>query len=344
MNNIIQRTVFTLLIIISIMNGSIANTDQLDINLLKRENIIFILGEDQVSGNRYYEIAESYYRTNVDTKNDLLITTCRSLNEILNYLNQHPTDNYQPWGDIRLIVHSNEWRGVGIPIEKGGKRINTNNLKTAIDKKSLTVLSTDIIDKNTVLEWNACGLGRNQKLVDLLGLAFGQCQVKASKYFMMYDNIENITNKYEADCYYAFSKTGRRINEQNVSNQLHQRYPQVDVDWISALKRKNPRYEGDSYHYYFNVPINWVVTYATEEDRPGLHTMTDKLNWLASQDELQKVIDKTNIPKDKFRWQFRYIIHTYKDGSQEPAILVKGKTSVLCILKARLEEPKQCGL
>ena len=300
-----------------------------------RESITFILGEDKGKDNRYYDMAEAYYRTNAKTKNDLLITNCRSLAAVMDYLQNHPTDNGRPWNEIRLIVHSNEWRGIGIPIREGGKRLDAKILKEALDDKHLTSLKIKEIDNFTKLIVNACGLGKNEKLVNLLGEVFGNCQVNTSEFFVMYDDINGTPRQYEAEYYYAFFKTGYRPADFQLAAQFKKRYPGVNINWMDALTRKHQRYVGDTYHYFFNIPVNWVVTYPTKEERPVLKNKIDQQNWLLQQKELMAQIEKTKIPWNKFRWQFQAKDYTFADGVTEPAIIVKGKSSVLCVLQSR---------
>ena len=307
-----------------------------------RENIIFILGEDSEEDNQYYKIAESYYRENPSTKNSILIQSCRSLEEVLESLRGIATDNQLPWGNISLIVHSNEWKGLGISLFQDGDRVNSRNLENALSDKTLRALDSNFVDEKTKLIVSACGLGKNKKLVNLLGETFGDCKVFASPYFIMYNDSDGEIERYEADSYYAFFKTGYRPSDSELAYQLSKRYPESSVDWLAALSRKQSDYPGESYHYFFNIPVNRVVSYFTKEERPTLANKQQKMEWLKEQEDLMENVRAMRIPLEQFRWKIKEVNYTFIDGITEPSISIKGKSSVLCILKARVD--KVCGM
>ena len=102
--------------------------DQVEENIAKRETITFILGEDNDPQNQYYTKAESHYRSHPSQKNEWIVKHCRSLKSVRDYLEQY--NNGQPWGRINLVVHSNEWLGLGLPVFENGKK----NHRSVIDK------------------------------------------------------------------------------------------------------------------------------------------------------------------------------------------------------------------
>ena len=75
------------------------------------------------------------------------------------------------------------------------------------------------------------------------------------------------------------------------------------------------------------------MTYESEIDRPKLTTKESQQKWLANQLELQAELAAYGIEMDKFRWQFKEMDYTFEDGVVEPAIQVKGKCTVVCILQ-----------
>jgi len=303
----------------------------------KREKIVFILGVDKVEDNQYYNLAKDYYRFNPKNKGALIIDTCLSLNSVKKFLNDNPPKNHLPWGKINLIVHSNEWTGISVPIFENGKRATYNLLSNAINTNRFEPIKTKFIDKNSNLEIKACGFGKNKKFVNLLGKAFGCSNVSASENFVMYEKIGNYPEQYEAKSYYGYFKTGYRPANLLLREQLSKKYPNEKIDWLSALSRKKPRFFGDAYHYYFNVPVKWTITFATKSERPIFKSENEKITWLKAQTDLIKSIEKTKIPFDKFRWQLKYKNYTFEDGITDPAIEINGKSSVLCVLKAITE-------
>lgn len=304
----------------------------------KRQNITFILGEDKGETNKYYQLAEAYYRSNPKTNDDVLVTTCRSLAEVRNYLDSLSIHRNLPWGKLNLVVHSNEWTGLGVPIFENGQRTTASNLSFVIETNRFPSLEDNILDENSEIIIYACGLGKNKKLVDLIGRVFcgdEKVNISASNYFIMYEQTAGVSKRYEANAYYTYFKTGYRPANYKLIKQFEKQYPDVNVDWSNALSKKQPNFKGDGYNYYFNIPVKWVVTFESKSDRPSLNTDEQKNTWLLEQFDLMEIINKSNIPMDKFRWQFKYEDYTFEDGVTEPAIVVNGKSSVMCVLKAR---------
>ncbi len=305
----------------------------------ERESITFIMGEDKSSDNPYYAEAEKYYRMNPTTFYEQLVTTCRSLQEVLDYLETHPTDNGEPYGTVNVVVHSNEWKGVGMSIVPNGDRINTSNLRNAIDEGIIHSLSDEVVDFETEIMIYGCGLGNNEELLDLFAEAFGgndieRPVVRSSKLFIQYASTTDESRRYLAENWYGFFKTGYRPSDSELAQQLEVRYEEEEVEWLEALSRTEPRFAGDSYHYYFNVPVNWMVTYGSEIEMPKINTAQEQEAWLNNQTELKEALAATNIPMDKFRWTFKKTSHTFEDGTTEPGIYVSGKSSILCVLRA----------
>lgn len=312
------------------------NNDECEVE--KRKRIVFILGKDKENSNQYYKLAKDYYQLNPKNKGVLIVDTCFSLSSVKKFLINNPPQNQLPWGKINLIVHSNEWTGIGAPIFNDGKRATFELLSDAINKNKFEPINSKFIDDKSILEINACGLGKNKKFTNLIGKAFGCSKIHASEYFVMYENSDNFIEKFEAKSYYAYYKTGYRPADLILRKQFFKKYPEANIDWLDAFSRKKPRFFGDVYNYYFNVPVKWTVTYGSEEERPKFNSQRSELNWLKSQNDLMNMIEKTDIPFDKFRWKLKYTDYTFEDGITEPAIEINGKTTVLCVLQTKGKE------
>ncbi len=301
-----------------------------------RQNITFIMGEDKDPDNPYYTQAENYYRTNPEARTEWLVTHLRSLKEVRDYLTEHAQGK---WGIINLVVHSNEWTGMGVNVLPEGARATSESIYAAIDEGHFPPLPSDIADERTELQLHACALGKNEDLLDAISTAFGgeakgSPTVRSTKKFIQYITTANNTERHLSEYWYTTFKTGYRPHNIRLTKELEGKYPYAPVYFYEALKRTQPRFAGDSYHYFFNVPVNWVVTFPTKADRPKLDTDEAKEAFLQNQVELLEQVAELGIAPEKFRWQYKYIDHTFEDGTTEPAILIKGKTSVLCILKS----------
>ena len=305
-----------------------------------RESVVFIMGEDSGNGNPFYSKAEDYYRHNTT----YLVTTCRSLSEIIDYLVKGSYDNRTPWGSVRIVVHGNEWTGLGIPVVPGGERASAENIIGALDSEVLRPLPYGTADASTEIRLLGCGLGRNTDLTAAINRLFGGSRdiphrpaIYTSRYFMVYETVwsgnEKTCREYPADFWYAFYRKGYYPGDIRIARQLHRRYPDENIAWREAIDRENPRWRGDTFHRTFNIPAEWTVTYSEPGMRPALPDRDSEKAWIDGQKELKEYLGKTGIPFDCFEWKTRHINVQDDSGTVIPAIKARGDCTVICILR-----------
>ncbi len=304
-----------------------------------RSSVTFIMGEDGDADNPYYKEAEAYYRSLPSGHSDIIITEFRSLLEIRDYLENNPPDNGQPWGDVNIVVHSNEWKGIGMSLFPGEEeRLNSTNLQFALDNEFFLPLEDQFLDGKSQVNIQGCALGKNPEMLEKLSLALGGKKetplVSSSKYFISYMTENGISEKYFTEFMYGFFKTGYRPADFKLAQQLQERYPETQVNFKEALSRKTPRFPGDSYHYFFNIPVEWTVVYEDEKTLPEINGEENILAFISQQKDLVNTVAETDIPLDKFRWQLKKVKVKTGKGQKKNAIRIKGKSSVLCILKS----------
>ncbi|MCH8903333.1 MAG: hypothetical protein IIA45_05410 [Bacteroidetes bacterium] len=308
-----------------------------------RESITFILGEDHDPANPYYNEALKYYRFNEEDRTEYVIDSCRSLLSVKNYLENNPSGSGQPWGLINLVVHSNEWSDMGVPVVPNGKRASIKSIEEAINNGSFVHLPPGIIDRRTDMIIHGCGLGKNKPLLRKVSTAFGGDEppaVSSSLYFIFYESDdyngrpENF-RRYQANYWYAFYPTNQKPAEIKLADQLAQRYSNYHIDWEDALSRAAPRWPGDEYVREFRVPVVWTVTYPSKDSRPDLGKREDQLAWVAAETELQEALRDTRIPLEYFNWTVRKIKIYSEDGySVEYAVQAIADCTILCVLQA----------
>ena len=220
---------------------------------------------------------------------------------------------------------------------KTEKRTTVQSLTKAKESNQLLALEDSVLDRHSEIIIHACGLGNNETLLSAIQLSLGGSDaerpiVRSSKYFISYLNQQGLTNKYLTESYYTYYRTGYRPGDIRLARSLEQNNNEVTLDFRDALTRKQPRKPGDVYHYSFNIPVNWMVTYASENEVPILKDQSEEMTFLKEQETLLTIIKNMEIPIDKFRWQFRKTTHTFEDGTTEPAIQIRGKTTVICVL------------
>ena len=324
---------------IKMENLSAIPVKQTVVTAAERENITFILGEDGSPEENYYSSATKYYRTHPTEGTEKLISTCRSLLEVRNYLATHHQPGQLPWGKINLVVHGNEWSGLGVATLPGGKRTTIPSLEAAMKSGAFQPLPNHIADACAEIHVHGCAVGRNIYLLQTIGKAFGAMQpvpVKSSVHFVRYEPSEKNPSKSQRsqlESWYAYYPKTYRPSDEKLIAQLKKRYPNEKINWQDALSRKQPRHQKDIYHYTFNVPVVWTVAYADKNSLPDLEKWKTQKNWLKNQKELLNLLKEYKIPLENFQWTFLNVSHELEDGTKVPAIKAIGLCTVLTVLK-----------
>jgi len=259
------------------------------------------------------------------------VDICRSLFAVREYL-QHNHDG-RTWGKVNLVLHSNQWTGMSIPVLPDGERASVETVFACIQEESFLPLENEVVDEETALNFISCGLGKNKDLLYALQLAFGgfdnqQPHVVSSENFVYFgfDERQQVTAS-EVKPFYAFYKTAYKPADLHLRRQLENRYPKVKIDWLNAMSKKEPANEGDVFHTKFNVPVLWNVTLDVPAERVEIDSEYDKIEFVRAQDDLMEALDKFDIPIEKFRWQMSI---TEQEGKAQ--VKIKGKSTVLCVL------------
>lgn len=296
-----------------------------------RPSVTFILGEDQ--SDSFYTLAKQYYLTDREAQTDYFVDTCRSLVGVRNFLAAQGLENGQTWGQINLVLHSNQWTGMSIPVLPNGNRTSVSTLFAHIQEEQFLPLADEMMDVNTKMNFVSCGLGKNKDLLYALQLAFGgfdeqQPSVESSENFVYftYDDRQKIEST-NLKPFYAFYKTAYKPADLHLQKQLQNRYPNIPIDWLAAMQLEQAEKEGDVFHTRFNVPIVWDVAMEIPADRVSIESEFDKIEFVRAQEDLMEMLRKFDIPIEKFRWQMSV---TEKAGVAQ--VKIKGKSTVLCVL------------
>lgn len=302
------------------------------IQATERMPITFILGADEGPGENYYLSADRFYQNHPKEGTDLIVRHCRSLLEVRNFLAIHHDSDQLPWGKVNLVVHGNEWSGLGVPVLKGGRRTTVQTLAEAVQSGALKPLPDHVADTCTEIHIHGCAVGRNNLLLNAIGAAFGTGEsipVHSSPHFVRYES----DRRTQLRSWYAFYPKSARPADEMLIRQLEQRYPKEAIDWADALKRDRPRQSSDRYHHTFNIPVVWTVAYEAETDRPDLNEWKAQKSWLKEQSELQALLKEYDIPWQHFQWTFLPVTHQMEDGREVQAIKAIGLCTVLTVLE-----------
>lgn len=138
----------------------------------KRKDIVFIMGTDSKSKNKFYSSAEKYFKATLP--NASLITKYRSLDGVFAWLRTVVTYN-SPVGNIYIVSHANEDGTLSFPLEDGSKakKLSYGALKNAVKNRPDIFKEIEGIDEKTTVHIKGCNIGRSKKMLDELDKAFG---------------------------------------------------------------------------------------------------------------------------------------------------------------------------
>jgi hypothetical protein len=315
--------------------------------IVERENITFILGDDEDPDNRYYEEADNYYRTNPEGHTEYVLTNCRSLLEVRNYLAGHIPENGEPWGLINLVSHGNQWLGLSAKVTPASKRATAERILEAIKEGSFPALAKNVIDSGTTIFMHGCGLGNNPELLRNIALAFGgensRPHVKASRLFEYYitkgsgkNNLQS--ERFLAQEWHVFGKMGGKTSRQVLEKEFLARYSNLPKGWLDVLYSEAPAKAGEMYVYSFEVPVKFTIKPNSADSIPDWTNEKSKLRWILSQKEITETLKNIQIPAEKFTWTVTSIYEKGSKGSRTPALWVKGYCTVWCLIKPLINE------
>ena len=288
-------------------------------NEILRQPVVFITGIDK-GDNKFYKSAREYF---INKQYEVVDYTF-SLQEVFTWLNKNYDGN--SYGEIHIVSHGNPWRGLSMETLIKGERITAESLRKAITQGKLPTIKEGI-SQNTKVVFHSCALGENTDLMKALKDAFVADEVPnvvASPYYNVFGG--EFSEHYLAKPYYVFYPTANSPGKVDLSKEIARKYPEEkDIDWYDALNNEVERYVGDAYTYQFSIPVEWEFDYTNSDDAmPKFKSPEAIMDWIADDEALSKVINKFNIPLEKFRWR------SYVKGNK---LIVKGKTTVLCVLK-----------
>jgi hypothetical protein len=288
-----------------------------------QESIVFIAGFDE-GDNTYYSNAKLYF-----TKKEMqVVEGLYSMDEIVNYLNR-AAESHIRFKEIHIVSHSNAWLGMSLKTTKSGERITVKTLRNAIQEQGIQSIIKGSTS-NTEIIFHSCGLGENQDLLQELKSTLGAKQVSASTYFNVFGG--KFAEHYLAKPYYGYYLTAESKGPAHLAKDFKQEYPDVNIDWFTALKTRQESSFGEAYSFKFNIPVDWEFTFDNTNDMPKLENKEAIMDWISESPEMAEVLFKLDIPIEKFRWR------STVEGN---TLLIKGKTTVLCVLAPILQSNDQ---
>lgn len=303
------------------------------------KSVTFIMGED-LNGKNYYQLASDYYTFHPEESTDLVISNCRTIGNVIDFLNQSAHRGCQPWSEINIIAHGNPNTGLNLQITEGGFKATPRMLIQELLLNNLPSIEKGIIGSCTKVNIWSCGVGENPLINKAMQKIFcsesgDKAQVYCSPHFVIFHPFAgyDFPSRLSSSFWQFYHKRGYRPGNLEIAKAFGHQFPRAEIDWMSSLNRKVEEEPDSLCHGQYHIPVSYTRIYAQKEDRPELKSEEEKEAWALNQSAIQEQITDTGIQADKFQWTVHKIIHTREDGSRVPAIKAIGMATVLFVLK-----------
>jgi hypothetical protein len=297
------------------------------------QSITFILGEDHYDENPYFSLASLYFTTNSLEKTDITTDTCTTLQEISDYLTAR-RPKHHPWKRINLVVHGNQWTGLRTRInQEFPYRTTAEILRKAVRERTFSPPPTQMVDTSTLIVVYGCNLGKDTLLLSALSEAFGRASVCSAPYMNIFESNGETCSRYLADYYYAVFPAGTFPGNQPLVKELKCKYPNVALDWTTALCNKKPEKWGIPYVYHFTIPAKWTTCYPQGLPNVDIGNTSAKFAWVHQQPELIHQIESMSLRPEQFNWELRYTKVAISGHDSIPGIEALGTAKIYGVLQ-----------
>lgn len=286
-------------------------------------SVVFITGMDE-GDNTYYSNAKSYY----ENQGMLVVSDVFSLNAVLAWLNRNANEE-TIYDEIHIVTHSNPWLGMSLKTIENGERITVHTLQQVQVSKELLTLNKGIREETKII-FHSCGLGQNTQLLQALKRVFKAKEtpkIYASTFFNVYGG--KYAPHYLAKSYYTFYPTAESEGPAALAKEFTESYDETNIDWRKAIETRQEKNIGEAYSYKFNIPVAWEFIFGTDSEIPDVSNTEAIMDFVSESSKMAEALYQLNIPLKKYRW---------KSEIKGNTLIIKGKTTVLCVLEPILQE------
>ncbi|HEX5056785.1 MAG TPA: hypothetical protein VFX02_09840 [Gammaproteobacteria bacterium] len=296
-----------------------------------RENITFIMGADTGDKLPFYAPAEDYYRYDPRADTGYLETGSRSLQAVRDRL-QSPPGNGLPWGVINLVTHSST-TGIAVPVVEDGARTEAASLEKALAEGALNPLPDTLVDAQTEIHIQGCGIGQRQDILNLLSRLFGgddpqRPVVRAPIHLVFYESAWAQGKLARTDRYivrdWALIFPRNQVPPKGaVVEKFRHRYPDADIDWRLAFMNTAPVDMKNI--FYEEIPLSFSVLL------PRKMALRYSVRELVKIPEIKDHVASMGYTPADFQWRIERDI-TAEHGNSRivgEAVLIKAYSGIL---------------
>jgi hypothetical protein len=151
-----------------------------------RKDIAFVMGSDKPkSKNRFYTAAKKYFKANLAGVELIDDPKIRDLAAVFSYLARRG----EAVGTLYIISHAADDGTLSFPLQPGDKdrKVDYRELRDALKTSpGLFKLPEGLVDESTTVRIKGCRLGQSERMLGVIGAAFGAGRVIAPKHRQYY--------------------------------------------------------------------------------------------------------------------------------------------------------------
>ncbi len=287
-----------------------------------RSSVTFIMGTDEPNSNNFYKNATYYYHMHPEDKTDFVIHSCKTLEDILDYLSNQSGNKI--FGTINIVCHGNPWQGLSMKIKNDLQRASLPNLQAALKSKRIIPLCSISVDHHSQVNIISCGVGQNTKLSEILKEIFSCPESNRQPAFNIEKDFVNITDKMDkkrSEFYFVASKYDYSSPE-IISGKLKSKYKNIPINWQKAYRNENRNSGDEPYKHGFRMLVEWKIGFNESRDIPVLKNDADILKWLKTQHSAMSELLQMQLKPEDFMW------HSFLVSEQSNTIKIKGYCNV----------------
>ncbi|MBK7632895.1 MAG: hypothetical protein IPJ13_00445 [Saprospiraceae bacterium] len=324
---LILATIVVISLVIILKWGLVTNDHKKPLNsnacvTEEGSSVTFIMGSDKPNTNDFYKNATYYYHLHPIDKTDFVILSCKSLEDVLDFLTLQSDHTY--FETINIVCHGNPWQGLSMPIANNLPRASLPNLDAAFKKNWINPLCTDAVDQHSKINIISCGVGQNKEISDIIKKIFTCPKTKTSPMINIETNYVNFTDKLDkkrSEFYFVASKYD--YNDPGIlASKLSNKYKTIALNWQKAYRNEHRNSENEPYKHHFRMLVEWKIGFNEGTEIPELKKDADILNWLKIQPAAMGELQQMQLKPEDFMW------HCLKVTDQPNTIKIKGYGNV----------------
>jgi len=308
----------------------------------QRETITFVFGPDDDAEHPLTALARAYYQDDPLERTDRVVEDLGSLVEALNYLQDQPPANGQPWGIVNIVAHGNDAGIFGVPLLRGGDPISPEKLSQAMRDRLLKPLPRTILDEQSEIRLIGCALGRNTQLLRLLSRALEQRKghrpsVGSSIFYTSFGSTSGQIFHCLARACVVPMRTSEHVGDAQVDKRIRSCAREIGTDAQAVSRRTGPRFLGDSYGHVAEGSFRWLAVFPPPTSPPLIETAYHRDRWLSGDPDFRRYLAINRIPWEPRQWTVTPST-TAGQHLDSPSIVVRGKVKKLFLVKPLVRE------